>query len=72
MGVASILRSSREKAARALARELHAIRALRERQKRNFMTTLFLSQDVPMISGGDELSRTQRGNNNARPRTTPS
>ena len=42
-----------------------AIRALRERQKRNFMATLFLSQGVPMISRGDELSRTQRGNNNA-------
>jgi glycogen operon protein len=42
-----------------------AIRALRERQKRNFIATLLLSQGVPMISGGDELSRTQRGNNNA-------
>jgi isoamylase len=42
-----------------------AIRALRERQKRNFIATLFLSQGVPMISGGDELSRTQHGNNNA-------
>ena len=42
-----------------------AVRALRERQKRNFMATLFLSQGVPMISGGDELGRTQRGNNNA-------
>ena len=42
-----------------------AILALRARQKRNFMATLFLSQGVPMISGGDELSRTQRGNNNA-------
>ena len=41
-----------------------ATRALRERQKRNFMATLFLSQGVPMISGGDELSRTQWGNNN--------
>jgi glycogen operon protein len=41
-----------------------AIRMLRERQKRNLMATLFLSQGVPMISGGDELSRTQRGNNN--------
>ena len=39
--------------------------ALRERQKRNFMTTLLLSQGVPMISHGDELGRTQRGNNNA-------
>jgi glycogen operon protein len=39
--------------------------ALRERQKRNFIATLFLSQGVPMISGGDELSRTQHGNNNA-------
>ncbi len=45
--------------------EDRAIRALRERQKRNFMATLLLSLGVPMISGGDELSRTQRGNNNA-------
>jgi isoamylase len=42
-----------------------AIRALRTRQKRNFIATLFLSQGVPMISHGDELSRTQQGNNNA-------
>jgi isoamylase len=38
---------------------------LRERQKRNFFTTLALSQGVPMILGGDEMSRTQLGNNNA-------
>ena len=38
--------------------------ALRERQKRNFLATLLLSQGVPMISHGDELGRTQRGNNN--------
>jgi isoamylase len=37
---------------------------LRERQKRNFMATLLLSQGVPMIAHGDELGRTQRGNNN--------
>ncbi len=37
---------------------------LREQQKRNFMTTLLLSQGVPMLLGGDELSRTQHGNNN--------
>ena len=42
-----------------------AITALRERQKRNFMATLLLSQGVPMISGGDEMGRTQQGNNNA-------
>ena len=42
-----------------------AIDELRERQKRNFIATLLLSQGVPMISGGDELSRTQHGNNNA-------
>jgi len=41
------------------------IRTLRERQKRNFMATLLLSQGVPMIRGGDELSGTQQGNNNA-------
>jgi glycogen operon protein len=38
---------------------------LRERQKRNFLATLILSQGVPMLLGGDELSRTQIGNNNA-------
>jgi isoamylase len=37
----------------------------RERQKRNFLATLFLSQGVPMLSGGVEISRTQNGNNNA-------
>jgi len=41
------------------------VRALREKQKRNFMATLLLSQGVPMICAGDEISRTQRGNNNA-------
>ncbi len=41
------------------------IRQLRARQKRNFFATLLLSQGVPMISGGDELGRTQGGNNNA-------
>jgi isoamylase len=41
-----------------------AIRALRARQKRNFIATLLLSQGVPMLLGGDELSHTQRGNNN--------
>jgi len=41
------------------------VNELRERQKRNFMATLLLSQGVPMLCGGDELSRTQNGNNNA-------
>jgi isoamylase len=40
------------------------VNALRARQKRNFLATLFLSQGVPMLLGGDELGRTQRGNNN--------
>jgi isoamylase len=39
--------------------------ALREQQKRNFLTTLFLSQGVPMLVAGDEMGRTQGGNNNA-------
>src|SRR3954453_10675891 len=39
--------------------------ALRERQKRNFVATLMLSQGVPMMLAGDELSQTQGGNNNA-------
>jgi len=38
--------------------------ALREQQKRNFLATLFLSQGVPMLLHGDELGRTQLGNNN--------
>ncbi|WP_433502305.1 glycogen debranching protein GlgX [Pseudonocardia halophobica] len=40
------------------------VHALRERQKRNILTTLLLSQGVPMIAHGDELGRTQQGNNN--------
>jgi isoamylase len=41
------------------------VNALRSRQQRNFLATLFLAQGVPMLLGGDELSRTQHGNNNA-------
>jgi isoamylase len=41
------------------------INALRARQQRNFLVTLLLSQGVPMLLGGDEIGRTQRGNNNA-------
>jgi len=41
------------------------IKNRREKQKRNFIATLLLSQGVPMICGGDEIGRTQRGNNNA-------
>ncbi|MYS18750.1 glycogen operon protein [Streptomyces sp. DvalAA-14] len=41
-----------------------AVRTLRNRQMRNFLATLMLSQGVPMISHGDEFGRTQRGNNN--------
>jgi isoamylase len=42
-----------------------AILELRVRQRRNFLTTLMLSQGTPMLLGGDECGRTQRGNNNA-------
>jgi isoamylase len=42
-----------------------AVNRLRSRQQRNFMATLMLSQGVPMMLGGDEMSRTQHGNNNA-------
>ena len=41
------------------------VRALRARQARNFMALLLLAQGVPMLLGGDEMLRTQRGNNNA-------
>ncbi len=41
------------------------ITRMRERQLRNFLATLLLSQGVPMLLGGDEIGRTQRGNNNA-------
>ncbi|VVB48913.1 Glycogen operon protein GlgX [Beijerinckiaceae bacterium RH CH11] len=42
-----------------------AILELRERQKRNILTTLFVSQGLPMLLAGDEFGRTQHGNNNA-------
>jgi isoamylase len=42
-----------------------AIREIRERQKRNFLATLFFSQGVSMLCAGDEMGRTQQGNNNA-------
>jgi len=41
------------------------INALRRRQRRNFLTTLILSQGVPMLTAGDEYGRSQNGNNNA-------
>jgi glycogen operon protein len=41
------------------------ITALRHRQQRNFLSTVLLSQGVPMLLAGDELGRTQQGNNNA-------
>jgi glycogen operon protein len=42
-----------------------AVRTLRARQQRNFIATLLLSQGVPMLLAGDEIGRTQQGNNNA-------
>ncbi len=42
-----------------------AVRRLRARQQRNFLATLMLSQGIPMLGHGDELGRTQGGNNNA-------
>ena len=42
-----------------------AVNELRARQQRNLLATLLLSQGTPMILAGDELGRTQRGNNNA-------
>ena len=42
-----------------------AIGALRERQIKNFLTILLLSQGIPLVLAGDEVGRTQRGNNNA-------
>jgi glycogen operon protein len=41
------------------------VNELRARQQRNFIATLLLSQGIPMLLGGDELGRTQNGNNNA-------
>jgi glycogen operon protein len=41
------------------------IRTLRQRQKKNFLATLLLSQGTPMLTAGDEFGRTQQGNNNA-------
>ena len=42
-----------------------SINALRDRQMRNLMATLLISQGTPMVLAGDEFGRTQRGNNNA-------
>ncbi|GAO05277.1 glycogen debranching protein GlgX [Anaeromyxobacter sp. PSR-1] len=42
-----------------------AVLALRDRQQRNLMATLLVSQGIPMIAAGDEMGKTQRGNNNA-------
>ncbi len=42
-----------------------SVHSLRQRQKRNFLATLLFSQGVPMLTAGDELGRTQLGNNNA-------
>jgi glycogen operon protein len=42
-----------------------AVRGARDRARRNLVATLLLSQGVPMLLGGDEIGRTQRGNNNA-------
>ena len=47
------------------------ILAAREQQKRNFLATLILSQGVPMLLGGDEMGRTQHGNNNAYAQDNP-
>jgi isoamylase len=48
-----------------------AILAIRDRQRRNFLLTLFVSIGVPMLSGGDEVGRTQQGNNNAYNQDSP-
>ncbi len=45
--------------------EDETINIAREQQTRNFLATLMLSQGVPMLTGGDEVARSQRGNNNA-------
>ena len=45
--------------------DVPVVTAAREQQKRNFLATLMLSQGVPMLLGGDEMGRTQLGNNNA-------
>ena len=48
-----------------------AVLGLRERQKRNLLATLLLSQGVPMLRAGDELGHTQQGNNNAYAQDNP-
>ncbi|WP_209684427.1 glycogen debranching protein GlgX [Arthrobacter stackebrandtii] len=48
-----------------------AVQELRARQQRNFLTTLMLSQGVPMLLHGDELGRSQQGNNNAYAQDSP-
>jgi glycogen operon protein len=55
---------SRHWGAEGETEKLHVLR-MRERMKRNFLATLAFSQGVPMLTHGDEIDRTQRGNNNA-------
>ena len=57
IGVGTVVRKER--------RHDPAILALRQQQAKNFLAILFLSQGVPMMLAGDEVLRTQRGNNNA-------
>ncbi len=57
--------TARGTAASRVRRTIRPILALRARQKRNLLASLLLSQGVPMMLGGDELGRTQQGNNNA-------
>jgi isoamylase len=51
---------------------IHEIKELRQRQCRNFFATLILSQGTPLLNAGDELGRTQYGNNNAYCQDSPS
>jgi isoamylase len=48
-----------------------AVAAMRARQQRNFLTTLLISQGIPMLLHGDELGRTQGGNNNSYAQDSP-
>ena len=61
----AIATTARGTVAKKGQQSIQSIIDLREKQKRNLLTSLFLSQGVPMLVAGDEISRTQGGNNNA-------
>ena len=63
--MARAIATARATIALGIAANIPDVNDLRQRQMRNMFATLLFSQGIPMICGGDEVARTQQGNNNA-------